>query len=95
MSQPEMKIGPDGTKHWFLNGKYHREDGPAAEYLNGEKYWYLHGNLHREDGPAIEYPGGEKRWFLNNRRVTWEQVFRQAKTPEIELRILTAALTNA
>ena len=118
MSQPEMEIRRDGTKCWCLNGKYHREDGPAVEYPDGEKRWYLHGKFHREDGPAIEYPSGEKWWFLNGKRhredgpaieypdgqkcwflnseeVSWEQVFRQAKTPEIELRILAAALTNA
>jgi hypothetical protein len=33
----------DGTKYWYLNGKYHREDGPALEYSNGNKYWYLNG----------------------------------------------------
>ena len=64
-------------------------------YPDGVKQWYLHGKLHREDGPAVEYPDGEKFWYLNNKEVSWQQVFRQAKTPEIELRILAAALTNA
>ena len=42
MSQPEMKVEyPNGTKYWYLNGKRHREDGPAIEYPNGTKYWYL------------------------------------------------------
>ena len=95
MSQPEMRVGPDGTKYWLLNDKLHREDGPAIECSDGRKFWYLHGKYHREDGPAIEYRNGEKRWFLNDKEVTWELVFRQAKNPEIELRILTAALTNA
>ena len=95
MSQPEMEIGPDGTKHWFLNDELHREDGPAIEYPNGEKWWFLNGKYHREDGPAVEWPNGEKFWYLNDEKVTWQQVYRQAKTPEIELRILTAALTNA
>ena len=95
MSQPEMRVGPDGSKFWYLHGKRHREDGPAVEYSNGSKEWYLNGKFHREDGPAIERPNGQKRWFFNNEEVSWEQVFRQAKTPEIELRILTAALTNA
>jgi hypothetical protein len=27
---------------WFLHGKMHREDGPAAEYANGDKEWCLH-----------------------------------------------------
>ena len=95
MSQPKMIIGPTGTKRWYLDGKFHREDGPAIIYEDGVKQWYLHGNLHREDGPAVEYPDGRKYWFFNDEEVSWEQVFRQAKTPEIELRILTAALTNA
>ena len=43
MSQPKMKVYSDGTKRWFLNGKLHREDGPAIEYPNGSKEWCLHG----------------------------------------------------
>ena len=64
-------------------------------YFDGQKQWWLNHNLHREDGPAIEYPDGHKQWWLNGKKVTWQQVYRQAKNPEIELRILTAALTNA
>ena len=95
MSQPEMKIDANGTKEWVFNGKLHREDGPAVEYENGSKGWYLNGRCHREDGPAIEYPDGEKRWCLKGKEVSWKQVFKQAKTEEIELRILIAALTTA
>jgi len=54
-----------GAKEWFLNGKLHREDGPAVEYADGAKSWFLNGQLHREDGPAIEYADGDKDWFLN------------------------------
>lgn len=32
-----------GVKRWYLNGKLHRENGPAVEGSNGEKYWYLDG----------------------------------------------------
>jgi hypothetical protein len=32
-----------GTKEWRLNGKLHREDGPAVEYADGVKYWFYHG----------------------------------------------------
>ena len=95
MSQPEMKVWPDGVKEWFLNDVLHRENGPAIETPDGAKLWYFHGNLHREDGPAVEWPNGTKFWYLNDEKVSWEQVFRQAKTPEIELRILSAVLTNA
>jgi len=33
----------NGDKEWYLNGKRHREDGPAVEYANGDKSWYLNG----------------------------------------------------
>jgi hypothetical protein len=33
----------DGSKEWYLNGKCHREDGPAVEYADGTKFWYLNG----------------------------------------------------
>jgi len=95
MSQPEMVLDCYGSKRWLLNGKLHREGGPAVEQPNGQNFWFLNGKLHREDGPAVERSGGTKHWYLNGEKVSWEQVFRQAKTPEIELRILTAALTNA
>ena len=43
MIEYTVKVNECGTKFWFLNGKYHREDGPAIEYANGTKYWYLNG----------------------------------------------------
>ena len=39
----EVRVYEDGSKWWFLNGKFHREDGPAFEYAGGFKAWYLHG----------------------------------------------------
>jgi hypothetical protein len=30
-----------GTKHWFLKGNVHREDGPAVEYADGKVEWHL------------------------------------------------------
>ena len=39
----KVKVYANGTKHWFLNGKLHREDGPAVELANGTKSWYLNG----------------------------------------------------
>ena len=41
--QPTVKVYIDGTKHWYLNGKLHREDGPAIEYADGSKAWWLNG----------------------------------------------------
>ena len=66
MNKPECKTYPNGDKCWYLNGKLHREDGPACEYTNGDKEWYLNGKCHREDGPAREWVNGFKAWYLNN-----------------------------
>jgi len=64
----EVKVYENDTKHWFLNGKKHREDGPAIEQANGYKVWYLNNKPHREDGPAVEYADGDKHWYLNGKR---------------------------
>ncbi len=65
----ECKVDHFGTKHWYLDGKHHREDGPAIEWAYGSRFWYFNGKLHREDGPAAEYANGEKVWFLNDKRL--------------------------
>ena len=76
MIEYTVKVYDNGTREWYLNGKLHREDGPAIEYTNGDKCWYLNGKCHREDinpetgltCPAIEYADGDKRWYLNGNR---------------------------
>ena len=67
MNKPKCEILPDGTKEWYLNGKLHREDGPAIEYPDAHKEWCLNDKLHREDGPAIEWSDGSKSWYLNGK----------------------------
>ena len=67
MIKYEVRVYDDGSKEWCLNGKLHREDGPAMEWSNGYKAWYLNGKHHREDGPAIEFANGSKEWFLNDK----------------------------
>ena len=39
----------EGIKQWWLNGKLHREDGPAIEWANGDKYWLLNGKYYAEE----------------------------------------------
>ena len=68
MIEYKVKVYANGTKHWHLNGKRHREDGPALEFASGHKEWFLNDQRHREDGPAIEYANGNKFWFLNDQR---------------------------
>ena len=73
MIEYTVRVYPDGDKSWYLNGKLHREDGPAVEYSTGYKSWYLKNKLHREDGPAIEYSDGDKSWYLNGKKLTEQE----------------------
>jgi hypothetical protein len=67
-NEPKLKISPDGTREWFLNGERHRQDGPAVEFPDGYRAWWLNGERHRQDGPAIEFPDGYRAWYLNGKR---------------------------
>jgi hypothetical protein len=62
-----VNVDRSGTKHWYLNDKRHREDGPAVERSDGGKEWWIDGKLHREDGPAIEWADGNKEWYLDGK----------------------------
>ena len=50
LSQTKCEVleNSNGCKEWRVNGKLHREDGPAMGNA-----WYINGKLHREDGPAV------------------------------------------
>nr|QMP83504.1 MAG: hypothetical protein [Caudoviricetes sp.] len=80
----ELKVFDDGSRYWLLNGKLHREDGPAMEFTNGNRYWYLNGQLHREDGPAFEYADGDRYWYLNGEEYTKKEFNKKtAKAKEL------------
>ena len=68
MKTYKVDVYSTGSKEWYLNGKLHREDGPAIEDADGSKFWFINGKLHREDGPAVERADGSKSWFLNGER---------------------------
>ena len=76
----EVRVYNDGHKAWYLNGKRHREDGPAIEHADGYKAWYLNGKLHREDGPAAEYADSYKAWYLNGKLLTEEEFNKRKNT---------------
>ena len=63
--ESEKTVSEDGTIFYKLNGKLHREDGPAIEFSDGTKWWFLHDDRHRLDGPAIEHSDGYKEWWIN------------------------------
>jgi len=76
-NKPTCEIRHDGTKTWYLNGEFHREDGLAIERANGDKEWLLNGNLHREDGPAVEWADGTKSWYLNDKFYSEPDFYRE------------------
>ena len=69
-----------GTRRWYLNGRYHREDGPAIEHADGvSRVWCLNGERHREDGPAVDGADGTRRWYLNGKYLREETAIREYK----------------
>jgi hypothetical protein len=64
-NKPKLETNRRGDKYWILNEVYHREDGPAVEWIDGGKEWLINGEYHREDGPAIETSSGSKEWYIN------------------------------
>lgn len=58
------KINIDCTIY-YINGKIHRENGPAIEWSDGSKYWYIEGNLHRDKKPAVIQMNGLCEWWEN------------------------------
>ncbi len=57
MIEYTVRVYTDGYKEWFLNGKLHREDGPAVEWADGDKAWFLNGEEVTEEevmNPAEE-----------------------------------------
>ena len=61
----EYQVDEYGNQYWYLNGKWHSEDGPAVIWADGTKRWYLNGKRHREDGPAVIKANGDEEWWIN------------------------------
>ena len=76
----KVVVTDDGSQSWYLNGEYHREDGPAVIGANGYQAWYLNGEYHREDGPAVIYADGPQFWYLNGKELT-EHEFNNRNRP--------------
>ena len=81
MIEYTVRVHANGDKFWFLNGKLHREEGPAIEYVNGDNEWYLNGKLHREEGPAVEYVNGDNEWYLNGKQLSEKKFNKKMNKP--------------
>jgi hypothetical protein len=53
---------PDGTQLWLLDGKKHREDGPAVIYPDGSRMWCIDDNIE-----AYSHDGTEILKVMNSR----------------------------
>jgi len=71
-------IEDGGNKEWYLNGKYHRVDGPAIIGADGSKFWHLNGESHRVDGPAVELADGSKEWWVDGIEYTSKKEYAKA-----------------
>ena len=73
-NKPICETDKDGNKWWSLNGKLHREDGPAIIRINGIKEYFIHNKRHRLDGPAwiSSVSSFRNEWFINGKLVTNE-----------------------
>ena len=66
----QVEVMEDGTTYWTVNGKRHREDGPAGKWNDGTEVYYLNDQIHREDGPAVKYLNGKVEYWLDGKRYT-------------------------
>ncbi len=62
---------PNGFQQWVINGRCHRDDGPAFISANGSvERWLRHGVNHRWDGPAyVDHVQEHEEWWVNGMRV--------------------------
>lgn len=61
-----------GDEKWILNGKLHRNFGPALKTRLGYEEWNHFGKKHNINGPAIIYPNGDKEWWINGNLLSTE-----------------------
>jgi hypothetical protein len=58
----------EGGRKRYLDGKLHRDDGPAWITRDGLVIWFCNGLQHRTGGPAVMRPDGALEWYLHGQR---------------------------
>ena len=56
-----------GIQFWCIDGKFHRDGGPAVVSPLGTQQWFLSGVFHRLDGPAWITADGYQAWYVNGK----------------------------
>lgn len=65
----------NGQKHWYKDGKHHRENGPAIIYANGKEKYYTHGKLDVK-AKTVE-PNIKTNSTLNQQQQDWIKKLKQ------------------
>ena len=66
---------------WYINGKLHREYGPALTYKNGDCFWYVNGKeVTNREHHAYFNPPKLKTININGKVFTVEQLNDLIKT---------------
>lgn len=60
---------------WYLNGKIHRDDGPAIIHHTGSKFWWVNGKCHKLSGPASVWSGGTTVYYIHGVIHTQEEFY--------------------
>ena len=80
--QPTMTTDNHGNIQYKLNGKLHREDGPAVIFADGTQSWCLNDKLHRLDGPAIIRANGTQWWYINDKKYNFNDYCKKLNLSE-------------
>lgn len=85
-------INEEGVKHYYLNDKLHREDGPAIEYPDDSPWWFINDEYRPNDDMPNESIINSKFWYLNGQRINPEEAINDSnlkqKYPELIASIL-------
>jgi len=55
------------SMRWFLDGRLHREDGPAVIILTGKYIWSKKGIRYRPENPFLTSIISFEEWYLNGK----------------------------
>jgi hypothetical protein len=54
---------------WYLDGVFHRDNGPAITYEGDSEEWYYKGQRHRYGYPAIVRSDGTEEWWIYGTKI--------------------------
>jgi hypothetical protein len=72
----------DGSIEWLLNGKSHRVDGPAREYVDGYKEWCLNGQGFYSNWVPLSLKGN---YIVVARGIPTDKMFGKLKLTQAKL----------